>query len=250
MNKKILLIAFIALLVLILAFFLIKSRQTKINRPGLSFQTSSSWQNLRENELPASFEIKNFKFIGGEKDCCVCSGLTSLYKFNGGSEKIFDILSPMALNHDLTYITKALKQYHLQDRIHLSYFYQGMDKEKRQQLLKDFSENLTNPQNQIIIFKNSDEAFITLKKLLSKNIPVMFAWEDSEKIGNSQEECQDDTYNVAVGYDQNKITFYTLPGIKSSASISEFKKKWELQNKEFCYWIFPGNYSLIWLEKD
>lgn len=206
-------------------------------------------QDLGQTGVSSTAELKDFKYIGGERDCCVCSGLTSLYKYNGGSEKIFDTLIPMALNHDLAYVTKALKQFNLQGKLHLGYYYQGVTKETRSEMLKNFEENLADPQKQISLFKSENEALETLKSLIAANKPVMFAWEDNQKVGNPQEECQDDTYNVAVGLDENKITFYTLPGVKSSSSLAEFKKKWQLQNSQFCYWVFPGNYPIMWLEK-
>lgn len=246
MKKKVLLLFLLGVLlsggIFVFRFLSLKkpTKQVSLNQPK---------ENLEQKEVSFQNNLENFQYIGGEKDCCVCSGIASLYKYNGGSEEIFETLAPMAINHDLSYLTSALKQFNLQDKLYLGYYYQGETKEARSEMLKDFQENLADPQKQIKLFKNENEAFETLKSLIAANKPVMFAWEDSQRLGSPQEECQDDTYNVAVGLDNNQIIFYTLPGIKSQSSISEFKEKWKLQNTQFCYWIFPGSYTLIWLEK-
>ena len=256
-NKK-LLVDIIAIAILtILGIILIKTQifHRPILLPGenrslkapRNSNSVGSWIDLDKVKTPPVFEINGYQFIGGEKDCCVCSGLASAYKFNGGAGKIFDALAPMALNHDLSFLTKALREYELTGKLYLGYYPSiGNNQESQGQ----FAKNIANPQTQIKLFKNGQEALETLKKLISSNIPVMFAWEDEMgEVKDPQGECDDDTYNVAVGYDQNSITYYTLPNLKTKVSISEFMQKWNLQNQKACYWIFPGSYVMMWLAK-
>ena len=68
---------------------------------------------------------------------------------------------------------------------------------------------------------------------------------------SNPQECENETLDnnfiLVFGYDKDNIYYFTLPGEKTSTSISKFLKNWELQPGINWKSEFPGNYNIIFL---
>ena len=112
---------------------------------------------------------------------------------------------------------------------------------------------LVNPEEQVIILENKDEALRKLKELISSDILVMIMGHH----GNH--------YMIVTGYDENyiyindpgkddvfleRVDYQTKYEEKTKMLVNNFFEQWNISNFEGGGIGFPGDYGMIWLEKN
>lgn len=215
-------------------------------------QNVRSREDLEKIQTSSSYEIQNIKFDSGGFDCCFCAAIAAQYKHQGGKDylNLLQDIAPPAMMRNMAGMMDVLKKYNLDKKLYIGYYYQGKGEDNRTEIQNFFSQYLANPKEQIILFKDGTFAYQTLQKLISQDIPVMIASEEDLTLQSiPQNETGDNTFNLIVGYDAQKITYYTLPSLKTDMPVKEFQEKWKLQDTLFPYPVIPGNYTMIFLLK-
>lgn len=124
------------------------------------------------------------------------------------------------------------------DNIHMGYF-KDYNKEPKE-FYDDFFDN---PEKQVTLFKDENEALAKLKQLVSQDIPVIAIIDN----GNH--------YVVVTGYDELTISYNDPdPSSEQQKKIAtqDFISEWNIsqQDKSTGGKLgFPGDYGMIWLEK-
>lgn len=211
----------------------------------------ASWQDLEQIEAPSSYQIQGIQYDDGGFDCCLCAGIVAQYEYVGMKDykDLLSEIAPPATSRNMDAMMEVLQDYGLERVFYMGYYYKGQEKETRSEMQQFFEKHLAETKEQIKLFADEREAYNTLRKLVSLNIPVIVAWEENQTLQPMpQNEIQDNTFNLIIGYDDNKLTYYTLPNLKTTVSVDEFKeKKWNLQDTVFQYPVIPGNYTMIFL---
>lgn len=213
-------------------------------------QKIASWEDLEKVEIPSAYQIPGIKYDNLGYDCCLCAGIGAQYEHlgKGSPENLISDMAPPAMNRNMEAMLEALNQYGIGEMMYVGYYDQGKNTETRPEMQNFFRKYLTSPEKQTKLFKNEEEALTTLQKLIALDIPVIIAWEENLDLQPiPQNEIEDNTFNLIIGYDQQKFTYYTLPKVKNTVSVSEFKEVWKLQDTVFQYPVIPGNYTMIFL---
>lgn len=226
-----------------MAFFTLK--------PGKSLTALKSSDNnslIFSSDAKDAYKIEDLPYLYGSTDCCYCAGTMAMMKYNGLSENTvqgyWQDLKGKNYYEDNATFYRLLKKYELESKFRMVYFPHGT----KEINFKDiFSANLTDYKKQVTLIRNQDEALPTLKKIISSGNPVMVMVEDRPQI--TSDEIQDDTFILVYGYDSKNVYFWTLPGVKSSWSTSEFISRWKLQENNFTFPVMPGRYTMVWLKE-
>ncbi len=240
MNKKLLLVIVLVLILgLVLAFFASRRKSTSLEKTVTSASLATP--------ISSSYKIENIPYNYGSTDCCYCAAIMAMMEHKGITKnKIQDYwlnLKDKDYYQDNAIFYRLLKKYSIEDKFKMAYFPHGT----KDITFKDiYSANLTDYSKQIQLLKSQEEALPLLKKLISNNFPVGVWVEDNPQI--TSDEVQDDTFILVYGYDEAHVYFWTLPGVKSSWSTSEFVSRWKLQENNFPFPVIPGRYTMVWLE--
>jgi len=207
------------------------------------------WVEAQKAECKETAEEGTWGFL--EVNISYAAGAMTLLKHWGASEK--EVQDYWYLikeeeeeenndsKYDPTRFASALKQFGYSSYLHIGFLENSFSRFSKSNL----NEFLENPEKQIRVFKDKNEALIYLKKLISSNIPVMVACESNPQ--ECENETLDNNFILVFGYDKDNIYYFTLPGEKTSTSISKFLKNWELQPGINWKSEFPGNYNIIFL---
>jgi ABC-type cobalt transport system substrate-binding protein len=255
--KKIYIVLIVILGLALIAFVVLYLTNTK-EPAGISDQNKTaqavkfnSWEDLDKIQAPSSYEIKDIDYFGGDKDCCICSGLAAMMVKNGISkneaQNFFNEFLPIALSRNVEAGYDLMKKSGLDKKIYVGY-YVGGQAEGEKAVKNILSGLIADPETQSKSIAKENELLEILKKLVSINIPVLVPVEDDlSQPKSASGEIEDNTFILVTGYDSSKVIFYTLPGIKTTDDNDTFLKRWNLQDTEFKYAITPTNYTILFM---
>jgi|GEM_PF-2412084 len=202
----------------------------------------------KQSEVPSAYHIENAPYYREDGFCWGASAIMlMMYQgFSGDEIKEFRTILKSGPGGPPD-MFNGFSEFGVLDKVRLVYL-EGYSKESA-----DFyNQILTNPAEQIIIFKNKDGALEKLKELISSDVLVSIVGHH----GNH--------YMIVTGYDQDYI-YISDPGAddvffqeidyqaeyeeKTKMSIEHFFEQWTVSSFEGGGINFPGDGGMVWLEK-
>lgn len=206
-------------------------------------QTANQPTQTTSAQIPTAHQISGVSYYGEQGGFCYGSSAMMILEKYGFSKDEVEKFKTIVKNQGQggppdIFIGFSDDSFDLADKVYLGYS-KNYNKET-----KDFYDNfLDNPEKQVVLFANENEALKKLKQLVSQNIPVIALIDN----GNH--------YVVVTGYDDKTIS-YNDPDISSEQqkkiAVEDFISEWNISGEDKSIsgkMGFPGDYGLIWLEK-
>jgi len=222
------------------------------SRPEEPFEQEVEQQTPVESELeeiiPSAYHIENIPYYREDGFCWGASAIMlMMYEGFSGSEiqEFRNILKSGPGGPPDMF--RGFREFGVLDKVRIAY---SRDFNKQ---FADFYNRqlLINPEEQVIILENKDEALKKLKELISSDILVMIMGHH----GNH--------YMIVTGYDEDyiyindpgkddvfeRVDYQTKYEEKTKMLVNNFFEQWNISNFEGGGIGFPGNYGMIWFAK-
>lgn len=243
--KKVLIVVLIIFAVIVGSYFIWNYFDSKkagdLEKNSAQSQTEVQKTTVSEN-APESYQIKGVPLYQ-EKNFCYGESAMMILEYSGlNKEKVDEFKNFVKSNGkggppDI-FMGFEAEEFDVIDNIHLGY-----SKDYNKEAKEFYDGFFDNPEKQVVLFEDKNEALKTLKEVVSQNIPVIVLI----KNGNH--------YVVATGYDRDKI-YLNDPdpdsGSQKTILLDDFLSQWNISDEEDSIagkMGFPGDYGMIWLEK-